>query len=113
MTNQQLIAFSKAWASRDIGQAMRFFTEDCEYATSTGKVFRGWNSVAEGVAEMMQYDASAQATVSNIKITGSFGYWEWEYTFPDGQIIYGCDCFEFMGNLIRKKNAFRKIQLNP
>ena len=47
------------------------------------------------------------------RISGSVGVAEWSFEDPrdDGRtvLIRGCDIFEFVGDKIRKKDAFRKV----
>lgn len=57
---------------------------------------------------MLPYDADSVASVHNIHVFGSFGFWEWMYRFPDKPAVVGCDFFEFADGKIRQKNAFRK-----
>jgi hypothetical protein len=73
-------------------------------------LFFGKAAVRDGIKKMMNHDDGSQATIHNIGIFGEQGFWEWTYTFANGDAIKGCDLFEFRGNQIRVKNAFRKIR---
>lgn len=114
MQENRLLDFGKAWKNGNIKKVLSFFTDDCIYMTSVGAepgtTFIGREDVKKGIEKMMGYDNTVSSTIKNINIYGNFGFWEWEYKFPDGEIILGCDVFEFEDNLIKKKNAFRKVK---
>jgi len=113
MNKEKLLAFSTAWKNGNVEEIMSFFSEDCIYKASVGSeprtTFIGVKEVAIGIEKMIAFDNAVSSEVSNIKIDGDFGFWEWTYTYSNGDIVKGCDVFEFGEDLIKTKNAFRKV----
>ena len=66
-----------------------------------------------GVIEMLAYDRGGRSKAGAAFIADRRGVAEWSYTFTaaDGAVtaIRGCDVFEFDDDLIRRKDAFRKV----
>jgi SnoaL-like domain len=114
MTEQRLLEFAAAWGSKDLKRLMDFFTHDCIYAASVGsepgQTYTGIAQVRAGIVAMLEHDTGSTSKIHNIGILGERGFWEWTYTFKDGTVALGCDLFEFRGDKIRVKNAFRKVQ---
>jgi hypothetical protein len=114
MTEQRLLEFAAAWGEKDLERLMGFLTEDCVYVASVGnepgQTYTGLAQVRAGIAAMLEHDAGSTAQVHNIGILDERGFWEWTYTFLDGRVALGCDLFEFRGDKIKVKNAFRKVQ---
>lgn len=112
MTMERLLAFADAWGRHDVDAVMSFMTDDCIYSASVGpepgKTYRGYTDVHTGVIDMMRHDDGSTSTISNVHIIGDRGFWEWTYRFRDGTAVRGCDFFEFAGDKICVKNAFRK-----
>lgn len=112
MTKEILLKFAEAWGNKNIHEIASFFTDDCIYKASVGPepglTYKGKANVIKGIKDMINHDSGSKAYVENIKIFEDFGAWEWTYVFKDKTIIYGCDLFEFQGNKIKSKNAFRK-----
>ena len=116
MTVERLEAFDEAWASKDIDALMQFMTDDCEYHASVGpepgERFIGMDEVRRGFLKMLAHDADGVSGPGQVFVYGDRGVAEWSYvsTNESGNetIIRGCDLFEFVGDKIRLKNAFRK-----
>jgi hypothetical protein len=62
--------------------------------------------------DMLAHDAQGESHGGVIFIAGDRGVAEWSYvwTEPDGRVVElrGCDIYEFDGDKIRRKSAFRK-----
>jgi SnoaL-like domain len=112
MTEKRMLEFAAAWGSKNIDVLMELFTIDCVYKASVGlepgTTFTGQAAVRAGVLEMFAHDDGSTSTITNMQLFGDHGFWEWTYRFPDGRVVYGCDLFEFVGDQVRVKNAFRK-----
>ena len=119
MTIERLREFDDAWGRRDIDALMEFITDDCEYHASVGpepgERFIGKDEVRRGFQELLNHDAGRVSRPGKLYVYGNRGVAEWSYVDTDesGQstIIRGCDLFEFDGDMIKLKNAFRKCQL--
>jgi len=96
---------------------MSFMTGDCEFrasvGTGPGTVFRGRDEVRRGFELMLAYDEGAEAHGGLAFIAGDRGASQGAYshTAADGTVIevQGCDVYEFAGDLIRVKDAYRKV----
>ena len=116
MTEERLRKFAAAWARGDVNELMTFMTPDCVYEASVGpepgKTYAGFAAVRQGFEEMLAYDATGESRSGPIFISGDKGVMEWSYIQKkvDGRAVElrGCDIFEFRGDQIRRKNAFRK-----
>lgn len=116
MTIERLKAFDNAWAGKDIESLMEFITDDCEYHASVGpepgERFVGKDEVRRGFETMFDHDAGSESSPGNLYVYGDRGVAEWSYASTDesGQstVVRGCDLFEFHGDKIKLKNAFRK-----
>jgi nuclear transport factor 2 (NTF2) superfamily protein len=120
MTGERLMEFSEAWNQRDPDILMTYMADDCSYQMSygpelLGRDFRGREAVRQGFreffdrfpdghfedAELWVFDDDRAAT-------------SWTFTWTDEQgakrAVRGCDLFEFEGDKIKQKNAFRKLQ---
>lgn len=112
MTETRLHEFAKAWNDRNVDLVMSFFTDECCYSPSvihSHPVAVGKPAVLRLIELMMEYDDSVESKVFNIHILDGFGFWEWEYKNADDSITRGCDVFEFVGDRIKSKKAFRKL----
>jgi hypothetical protein len=97
---------------------MSFMSEDCVYLASVGlepgTTYRGPEQVRRGFTEILAYDRGRERHGGAcFIIAGSVAVAEWSFQElgEDGQavLIRGCDIFEFVGDKIRKKDAFRKV----
>ncbi|MCI0606855.1 nuclear transport factor 2 family protein [bacterium] len=116
MSPERLKQFGEAWGRADIDALMEFMTDDCVYKASVGPdpgtTYVGREAVRKGFAEVLAYESGGEPKAGPVWVLGSRAVAEWSYiiTRPDGRKveIRGCDLFEFDGDKIRRKNAFRK-----
>jgi hypothetical protein len=116
MTLERLRAFDDAWGRKDVGALMEFMTDDCEYDASVGPEpgvrYVGKDEVRRGFQTLLNHDAGSESLPGKLYVYGDRGVAEWFYKNTDeiGQstVVRGCDLFEFVGNKIKVKNAFRK-----
>jgi hypothetical protein len=116
MTLERLRAFDDAWGRKDVGALMEFMTDDCEYHASVGpepgERYVGKDEVRRGFQTLLNHDAGSESLPGKLYVYGDRGVAEWFYKNTDeiGQstVVRGCDLFEFVGNKIKVKNAFRK-----
>ena len=117
MKVETMQAFARAWASRDVDAVLAVFTEDGVYRASVGPepgcTYTGHTELRAGIAAMFAHDDGSTSEVHNLRLHGDHGFWEWTYTFRlengETHAELGCDFFEFEGEKIRLKNAFRKV----
>ncbi|GLZ09457.1 hypothetical protein Acsp03_69230 [Actinomadura sp. NBRC 104412] len=115
MTKSELLgAFGEAWRGRDIDLLMSFMTDDCEFRASVGNgpgtVFQGRDDVRRGFQIVLGYDREVtQVDLGLVFVSGNHGAVQWTYAKADGTKVYGCDLYEFSGERIRVKDAYRKV----
>jgi hypothetical protein len=117
MSPERLQQFSDAWTGADLDTLMSFMTQDCVYYASVGPepgtTYRGPEAVRRGFAAMLAYDRGRERHGGASAVFGNVGFAEWSFEERDeaGQavVIRGCDIFEFVGDRIRKKDAYRKV----
>ncbi len=116
MTIERLKAFDDAWGRKDIDALMEFVTDDCEYHASVGpepgERFVGKDEVRRGFQALLNRDAGSESLPGKLYVYGDRGVVEWFYKSTDESgrttVVRGCDLFEFVGDKISLKNAFRK-----
>jgi ketosteroid isomerase-like protein len=117
MTMEILEAFGDALNRRDLDAAMSFFAEDGSYQASAGpeldgRDFRGRDAVRAGLAGFLARFPDGRYEDVSFFVAGERGFGEWTFvgTSVDGAAvrIRGCDLYEFVGDKIKRKNAFRK-----
>jgi ketosteroid isomerase-like protein len=117
MTIDRLNVFFNAWNRHDVERICSFFTEDGEYLASRGPDrdgtrFRGIAEVRRGVAGFLETFRAAHYTDLRMFVCEDRGAAEWTFrgrSAAGEEISYrGCDLFEFAGDKIRRKDAFRK-----
>ena len=116
MTEERLRAFGTAWAHGDVEELMAFMTDDCEYSASVGpepgNTYVGREAVRRGFEEMLRHDAKGRSRDGRVFIAGDRGAAEWSYEYGGGSgrvtEVRGCDLFEFRGDRIKRKDAYRK-----
>ena len=119
MTEQRMWDFVAAWSRRDIDALMTFISDACVYVTTTGPdpgtTYTGKDEVRQGfIAVLSDDDRLASASeFGPLYICDNNGVLEWSSTHKDatGNTIFlrGCDLFAFEGDLIVRKDAFRKV----
>jgi len=112
---ERLQAFNDAWGRGDVAALMEFMTEDCIYHASVGpepgRTFIGKDNVRRGFEELLAHDCDGKSRAGRCIVIGDVGVAEWSYLYDrDGRRIEvrGCDIFEFVGDKIRRKDAYRK-----
>jgi ketosteroid isomerase-like protein len=117
MTMDRLASFGAAWRAGDVDRLMSFMAGECVFrasvGTGPGTVFQGRDEVRRGFELMLAYDEGAEAHGGLAFIAGDRGASQWAYSHStaDGTVIevQGCDLYEFAGDLIRVKDAYRKV----
>ncbi len=119
MTEEQLTEFMDAWNTRDVDAIAGAFTEDGIFYASVGPELMGATSVGpdairKGVEAFFERFPNGRFEDTTLVVAGDHGSAEWTFvvTTSDGQNVAtrGCDLFEFEGDKIRVKNAFRKAK---
>jgi hypothetical protein len=111
---RRLEAFGDAWRRGDVDALMDFMADDCEFRSSVGEgpgaVFRGREEVRRGFELMLAYDDAGEGRSGVPVIDGDRVASQWVLEPRDGgRTVYGCDLFAFEGELIRLKDAYRKV----
>lgn len=119
MTEAKLWEFVRAWERQDIEALMEFIADDCVYITTTGPapgtLYAGKDEVQRGFVEMLssEPDSPSDDQFGPMFISDNRGVLEWSSSFVNANnqrvTVRGCDLFEFEGNKIRRKDAFRKV----
>jgi ketosteroid isomerase-like protein len=112
-----LAEFGQAWLAKDLDKLMSFMSDDCEFRASVGDepgaTFVGTDEVRRGFQLMLEYDASAEGQTGLSYVDGDVGASQWSYTYTDAVgtpvEVRGCDIWEFAGDKIRIKDAYRKV----
>jgi ketosteroid isomerase-like protein len=119
MTDARLHEALAAWNTGDAERVLAFFSDDCIYHASfgpelMGRTFIGRDGVLEGVQLFFDRYPDGVFADTEVMIAGDRGAAEWTFraTAEDGTPfeVRGCDLFEFDGDQIRVKNAFRKVR---
>ncbi|MFC7589376.1 nuclear transport factor 2 family protein [Nonomuraea antimicrobica] len=117
MTVERLAEFGAAWRDRDLDRLMEFMADDCVFRSSVGPepgaTFRGRAEVRRGFELMLAYDAGSESHDGVAFVVGDRGAAQWSYTHADAygrtHRVDGCDLYEFDGDLIRVKDAYRRV----
>jgi ketosteroid isomerase-like protein len=122
MTVERLNAFFDAWNAHDVDRVVSFFTADGVYNASIGPEddgtpFRGVDEVRRGVSAFLSTYPDAHYADTTVLIHGDRGFAGWTFsgTAASGAVVTyrGVDIFEFVGDRIRLKDAFRKERSQP
>jgi ketosteroid isomerase-like protein len=117
MTTERLDAFMDAWNAHDVDAIVGFFADDCVFHPSVGTElmgasYRGKDEVRRGVTSFLERYPDGRFEDASAFVAGDRGASEWTFVFtgPEGTevAVRGCDLFEFEGDRISVKNAFRK-----
>jgi ketosteroid isomerase-like protein len=117
VTADRLAEALAAWNTRDAERVLAYFADGCAYHASfgpepMGRSFVGRDEVLEGVRRFFERYPDGRFEDTEVFVAGDRGAAEWTFvaTEADGAElrVRGCDLFEFEGDLIRTKNAFRK-----
>lgn len=119
MTEERLHEALAAWNTGDADRVLAFWSDDCVYHASFGPelmglTFAGRDAVREGIQQFFDRYPDGQFADTEVMVAGARGAAEWTFraTADDGGRfeVRGCDLFVFDGDLIRVKNAFRKVR---
>jgi len=122
MTVAILDAFGDALNRHDLAAAMSFFADDASYQPSAGpdpegSGYQGRDAVRAGLEAFLAHFPDGRYEDVSFFVAGDRGFGEWTFvgTSADGDAvrIRGCDLYEFAGDTIKRKNAFRKQLLPP
>ncbi len=106
------LAFSEAWAAKDIDKIMDFVTDDMVYSASIGPepgaTYRGRDQVRGGIESIIAHDAATHVEITELHADGEFLFPLWSYTLADGSVAKGMDVIGFRDGLICRKDGFRK-----
>ena len=114
MTSERLDAFMDAWNAHDVEGIVSFFADDCEFHASVGPElmgasYAGRDEIRKGVTAFFERFPDGRFDDASAWVAGERGASEWTFV-SGGAAVRGCDLFEFEGDRIRVKNAFRKIK---
>ncbi len=119
MTEERLAEFMAAWNTRDVDAIVGAFTDDGVFHASVGAELMGATAVGpeairRGVEAFFERFPTGRFEDTTLFVAGDGGFAEWTFvvTGPGGEDVptRGCDLFEFEGEKIRVKNAFRKAK---
>ena len=114
MTEERLWDFIRTWEQPDMDALMSYIHDDCIYITTTGagpgSVYESKTAVYEGFVAVLADDDGTTATMFGpLFIAGNRGTLEWTVCEADRVVMRGCDLFVFDGDLVIRKDAFRKV----
>lgn len=115
---ERILAFSAAWRRKDIEELMSYISDDCVYGASVGPepgmTYVGREDVRQGFEELIKHDEKSEARGGRVVIAGDIGIAEWSFVSMDERgrevEVRGCDIFEFAGDKVYRKDAFRKAK---
>jgi hypothetical protein len=122
MTIDRLTRFFDAWNDHDVGTIVEYFTSDGAYLASIGPddggtAFHGTEEIRRGVAAFlgMYQNAHYADLVIGMDEERAFASWTFSGSNAGGEdVTYrGVDLFEFDGDLIKLKDAYRKERSRP
>jgi glutathione S-transferase len=117
MTSARLKSFGQAWADGDVDALAAMMTPDAVYSASVGpepgETFIGSEAIRAGFGKAIGHDAGGTRVAGPAWILGNIGFGVWEFHFPSttggtARIVRGIDYFEFDGERISRKDAYRK-----
>jgi uncharacterized protein (TIGR02246 family) len=119
MTSERLSEYLTAWDEHDADRIVALMTEDCVYHASAGPELLGATAVGRdavrsAVTAFFERLPDARFADVDTFVAGDRGAAEWTLVWTDAegrrQELRGCDLFEFRGDLVHTKNAFRKAR---
>jgi ketosteroid isomerase-like protein len=118
MSRELLAEFGEAWNRHDTDLLMQYMADQCSYHASfgpelEGRSYVGRESVREGFARFFELYPDGRFVDSEVWVLdGERGAAVWTFVAsrPDGSElrVRGADLFEFDGDKVKSKNAFRK-----
>jgi uncharacterized protein (TIGR02246 family) len=118
MTASRLKEALEAWNTHDPERVLEYMTSDCTYHASfgpdlLGRTYSGREAVRVGVQTFFDRYPDGQFVGTQVFVAGERGaaHWTFVATGRDGAPIEvsGADILDFEGELIKTKNAFRKV----
>ena len=119
MTLERATQFGSAWNSGDPDLIASFFTDDGIYHASVGPdrlgaTFVGREEIRNGARVFFERFPGGKFENLKVVVSGNIGTFEWDFVAKDatGKSITtaGCDLLEFRGDMVVRKNAFRKVK---
>jgi hypothetical protein len=119
MTLERATEFGSSWNSGDPELVTSFFADDGVYYASVGpdrlgRTFTGKDEIRKGVRIFFDRFPGGRFENLRVVVAGNFGTFEWDFVARDASgnsvTTAGCDLLEFRGNMVIKKNAFRKVR---
>ena len=113
MTTERLDAFMDAWNAHDVDAIVGFFADDCVFHPSVGTELMGGilRRPGRGAPRRSPRSSSATRTAASrtrARSSQATGERPSGRSSPATRAVRGCDLFEFEGDRISVKNAFRK-----
>ena len=117
MTRELLEEFGEAWNRHDADLLMQYMTDDCSYQASfgpelEGRSFVGRDAVRDGIQQFFDRYPDGRFVDSEVWVLSpqrGASVWTFVATVDgDETRVRGCDLFEFDGDKVKRKNAFRK-----
>jgi hypothetical protein len=113
---ERILAFSDAWRRKDVEELMSYISDDCIYGASVGPepgtTYVGRDECRRGFEELIKYDEKSEARGGRVYVAENACVAEWSFVSRDesgNEIeVRGCDIFEFAGDKVCRKDAFRK-----
>lgn len=116
MTEQHFWDFVAAWERKDVPALMESIAENCVYITTTGPNpgtrYDGKPEIEAAFTSMLaEPDDGSVTTFGPAHLADTWGVLEWSVTEPNSTKIAmrGIDLCEFDGNLITRKDVYRKV----
>lgn len=113
-------AFGASWNSGDADLVASYFAKDGIYCASVGpdrlgRAYVGKTAIRAGVQTFFNRFPGGRFEHLVVKVSGDMGSFEWDFVFTDAGTgittsTAGCDLLAFEGDLVAKKNAFRKVR---
>lgn len=119
MTIERATEFGAAWNSGDPDLIASFFVDDGIYHASVGpdhlgRSFSGKAEIRRGAKIFFDFFPDGKFENLKVVVSGDIGTFEWDFVATDasGKSVStaGCDLLEFRGDMVVKKNAFRKAR---
>ena len=119
MTEARLHEALAAWNTGDADRVLEYWSDACVYHASfgpelLGRSFVGRQAAREGIQLFFDRYPDGEFADTEVMVAGDRGAAEWTFraSGDDGEPfeLRGCDLFEFDGDLIKTKNAFRKVR---
>lgn len=110
MTEKHFLGFVDAMQRSDLEGMMEYIAEDCVYSITNGTTYEGKAAVRQIFTEMLaDADGSYETSFGPTFVGGNRGSVEWAVRKDGKLVMRGCDLFEFAGDKIIRKDAFRKV----